>query len=272
MNHRFFLITIAVIGLIVLPNFFGYPPASAAEHAKITKHLTEAFDPWLAKKITTMDVLVRYIDTSYKEKRNTEAFLNYISAVVSSRFYHGYTYYTLSDNWVAALAGKLIWKDLSAIVIPDDILRHYRAACSQQEIVLMQSVKHFGMDYRQIFFDHHFAAEVKAGGKWHYVDVNQEIKAGDQSLEDLINNGTLYSLYRSKMPANEIQTILGHPRYGKINSQNAPKAELFQEVTGWISRFFFPALLCVQLFLLYWYKMKYKKLLAPGKMTPASIA
>jgi hypothetical protein len=272
MNHRFFLISVAVIGLIIIPNFFGYPPASAAEHAKITKHLTEAFDPGFAKKITTMDALVRYIDTSYKEKRNTEAFLNYISAVVSSRFYHGYTYYTMSDNWVAALAGKLIWKDLSAIVIPDDILRHYRAACSQQEIIMVECVKHFGMDYRQIFFDHHFAAEVKIGGKWHYVDVNQEIKAGDKSLEDLINNGTLYSLYRNKIPANEIQTMLGHPRYGKINSQSAPKAELFQEVTGWISRFFFPALLCVQLFLLYWYKTKYKKLLVPGKMTPASIA
>jgi hypothetical protein len=271
MKLKYFLIVIAIIGLIVFPNFFGYPPASAAKHAKITRHLTENFDPGFAKKITTMDALVKYIDTSYKENRNTEAFLNYISAVVSSRFYHGYSYYSLSDNWIAAIAGKLIWKDLSAIVIPDDILRHYRAACSQQEIILMECVKHFGMDYRQVFFDHHFAAEVKLGSKWHYVDVNQEVKAGGKSLEDLINNGTLYSLYRNKIPENEIQTMLGHPRYGKINSQSAPRAELFQEVTGFISRFFFPALLCVQLFLLYWYKMKYKKLLAPGKMTPASI-
>lgn len=272
MNLKFFLTVIAVIGLIVFPNFFGYPPASAAGHVKISKHLTEAFDPELANKTTSMSALVQYIDESYTGNRKTEAFLNYISSVISTRFYHGYTYYTLGDNWVAAIAGKLIWKDLSAIVIPDDILRHYRAACSQQEIVLMECVRRFGMDYRQVFFDHHFAAEVKVGGKWHYVDVNQEVKAGNKSLEDLLQDGSFYTLYKGKIPASEIATILGHPKYGKVNSKNAPKAELFQQVTGLVSLFFFPVLLCFQLFLLYRYSLKYRSPLSSPKMVSSSIA
>lgn len=273
MKLKLFLTVIAIMGLIIFPNFFGYPPASAASHAKIKKHLTETFNPALANKTASMHALVQYIDTNYNGNRKTEAFLNYISSVISSRFYHSYTYYTLSDNWVAAIAGKLIWKDLSAIVIPDDILKHYRAACSQQEIILMECVKHFGLDYRKIIFDQHFAAEVKIAGKWHYVDVDQEVKAGNNSLEDLLKDGSFYALYKDKISASEITSVLGHPRYGKVNSKNAPKAELFQEITGLISLFFFPALLCVQSFLLYRYNLKYKRLLSSRKMrSPAFIA
>jgi hypothetical protein len=260
MNHRFFLITIAVVGLIVLPNFFGYPPASASRKTQEKIHLTEAFEPWLSKRITTMDELMNYIDVNYKGEKNTPEFLNYISTVISSLFYHGYSYYSLSDNWVAALFGKLFWKDLSAIVIPDDILKHPNAACSQQSIVLMECVKRYGMDYRQIFFDHHFAVEVRVGNKWHYIDVNKEVSIPNKSLEDLLEEGSLFSLYKNKLPLLQVKQILGKPRYGTVNSSNAPRAELFQLITGRVSQNLFSLLFCLELWLLCWYYLRLNSL------------
>lgn len=256
MNQKYLLITIAVIGLITFPNLLGYPPASASKTINTKTHLTEAFDLTLSSEITTVDRLVQYINQNYTGERNTAEFLNYISSVVSSRFYHGYSYYSMNDNWMAALAGRLFWKDLSAIVLPDDILKHPNAACSQQGIVLMECVKRFGLDYRKIFFDHHFAAEVKISGKWHFIDVNLEVKPGNKSLKELVKHGTLYSLYQNKIPANEIHSVLAHPKYGEVNSKNAPKAEFFHQITGWASHYFLPLLLCLQLFALYWYDQK----------------
>lgn len=254
-----FLITISIIGLIVFPNFFGYPPASASKNVNANIQVKEAFEPKLSNRITTVDELVNYVEVHYHGQKNTSAFLNYLSSVVSSLFYHGYSYYSFGDNWIAALSGKFFWNDLSAIVIPDDILKHPNAACSQQTIVLMECVKRFGMDYRQIFFDHHFAAEVKVGNKWHYVDVNKEVNVEDKSLEDLLKERILLSLYKNKFAASEVKSILANPRYGNVNSNNAPRAELFQQVTGWASNNFLPLLFCFQLCLFYWYNLRVNK-------------
>jgi hypothetical protein len=260
MKLKYFFIAITIVGCIVFSNFFGYPPASASNQIKPKTHLKEAFDPLLSKRITTMDELVLYIDRNFKGKRNTVDFLNYISSVISSRFYHGYTYYTMSDNWIAALCGQLLWKDLSAIVTADDILKYPKGACSQQSIVLIECVKRFGMDYRKIAFDHHFAAEIKVDGKWYFVDVNQEVKTGNKSLEELVGNGTLHSLYKGKRSDEEINVLLGHPKSGETNEKIASHAQLFHQVTGWASRYFFPTLLCLQFCLLYWYSQKLNKL------------
>lgn len=258
MNRRLLLTTIVFTLAIILPNFFGYPPASASI-AKPIENIHEAYDRNLVKKINSIDALVNFIDTSYKGKRDSKEFLLRMAQIISLRFYHGYSYYSENDNWIAFLSGKIIWNNLSAIVIPDDILKHPNAACSQQSIILMECAKRFGLQFRTISFDHHFATEIKIKDKWSYIDVNQEVIMKDRSLADLINKGEFKTLYKNKLPGSEIDAILAHPKYGQINSIGASKGYVFQKFTGWMSQYFFSLLLCIQILIYYNYKLKINK-------------
>jgi len=92
------------------------------------------------------------------------------SQILRGRFYHGYSYYELGQNSLGYLFAPLIKKDLSAIVIPNDIFKHPMAACSQQSIVGMEVFKTKGIKVRKIGFfadgyGGHFLFEALFGGK-----------------------------------------------------------------------------------------------------------
>ena len=255
MNRRPLLVAIFCIGAIIIPNLFGYPPAAASSNFS-TEHIQDDFDPALFQKLRTVDALVEYINSTYKGEKNSTDFLHYIANVITLRFYHGYSYYSHNDNWIAALSGFVVWNDLSAIVLPDDILKHPHAACSQQSIVLMECAKRFGMDFRKILFDHHFAVEIKTENKWNYIDVDQEVICMDKSLDELIKEGNFLSLYKTKIPGNEAATILANPKYGEINSEGAPRAEKFQQFAGWLSSYFFVVVFFLQLLMYFHLKQQ----------------
>ena len=50
-----------------------------------------------------------------------------VSDIVKKRFYHGLSEYSIKDNWIAYIGGKLFWNHLVAIVDPDDIIKIYGA-------------------------------------------------------------------------------------------------------------------------------------------------
>src|SRR5689334_5773463 len=124
MNRLLLTVLILCLGLILLPSFTGHPPAAAAEINSIPNDYRnkEQFDSILAARIKSVDELVKYIDETYSGPKNTDAFLLHMSSIISLRFYHGYSYYSNNDNWIASLTGQCVWNDLNAIVIPDDIL------------------------------------------------------------------------------------------------------------------------------------------------------
>jgi hypothetical protein len=252
MNRRFFLVAIICIGSIIIPGFFGYPPVAATNHLPTSQIKNESFDPTLYQQIKSVDDLVNYIDKSYKGQKKTTDFLNYIASIISLRFYHGYSYYTNHDNWLAAVSGQLLWNDLSAIVLADDILKHPNAACSQQSIVLMECARRFGLDYRKVTFDHHFAVEIKVNNKWNYVDVNQEVVVKNKSLEDLINDKSFFPLYEEKLSQKNVHDVLANPKYGAINSDSANRAALFQTVSGLLSQYLILILFIAQIIFYYW--------------------
>jgi hypothetical protein len=260
MNRRILLIAIFCIGAIIIPNLFGYPPAAASSNLASNEIISDAFDPALYKKLNTVDALVDYINSTYKGQKNSTDFLRYVSKVITLRFYHGYSYYTMNDNWVAALSSLVVWDDLSAIVLPDDILKHPKAACSQQSIVMMECAKRYGMDFREILFDHHFALEIKMENKWNYVDVNQEVICMNKSLDDILKEGSLLSLYKNKIEKSKIETILANPKYGKVNFESAPNAVKFQELAGWLSSYFFVIVFFLQILIYFHFKVKSEKL------------
>jgi hypothetical protein len=241
---------------------FLFPGASTIQendHGAAPDHLTEAYDPSLYLQTRTLQSLINYIDQTYHGQRNTFAFANYIGTTVSRRFYHGYSYYSMNDNWIAALAGQLVWKDLSAIVVPDDIMKQPLAACSQQSIILMLCARHFGFDVRKVGYDHHFATEVKVGNRWHYIDPNLEIIPDTASVDELIRNQSLYTLYQAKL-GNDTKTVLAHPFTSATNEKVASKAMFFQEITSWLSEYFFCFLFFIQALLFFSYLNKEKNL------------
>jgi hypothetical protein len=255
MNRTFLTVIFVSLGLILIPNLRGYTSGSGTVAAEVhLKH--DVYDPALFRQLQSFQDLVNYIDTSFKKRKNSPAFVHYIGKVISLRFYHGYSYYSQNDNWIAFLAGKFIWQDLSAIVIADDIMKHPSAACSQQSIILAECARYFGFDFRKIAFDHHYATEIRVGGDWLYIDPNLEVIPENQSLNSLLQSAQLFALYKDKLPENHLRIVLGHPRHGNINETPAFKAYLFQKISYLASEYFFCILFFIQVMIFYNYLQK----------------
>ncbi len=107
-------------------------------------------------------------------KKNSLAYFEVLSSLVRKRFYHAYSHYSLKENWIAAVAGKFSLYDLSAIVIPDDIMQYPMAACSQQSIVMMDCFKRLGMPFRKVGMTGHYACEGFIENGWYYFDTDKE--------------------------------------------------------------------------------------------------
>lgn len=233
---KYWLLALSV--LLFTPNLFNLHLFQLPENPT----RKEDFDPKLVKQIRSLESLKHFIDSTMQhhsgpQQSNTELYADIISSTIRSRFYHSYSHYSLSENWIAAASGKLIWYDLSAVVIADDILQYPMAACSQQAIVLMEYLKLKKIPFRRIAFDHHFAVEGYINKQWIYFDPNlePEFHGTHRSFEYLREGNRLNELYKGILPVNQIDELLGHPRYGKINAYPAPKARILHYVFSTLS-------------------------------------
>lgn len=232
---------------LLLPNFFSKHLTSLA----LTKAAWDQFDPSLVSKLQDVNGVLQYTDSLAKEKGAFQDALNYanvLAEVVRKRFYHGYSHYSLKENWLASLAGVTVWNDLSAIVLPDDILKYPMAACSQQSIVMMECFKRKGIDYRKIGFDHHFALEANIHGQWYFFDTNMEPDFSvvpRSSFASLKRNNELYTIYKARLDSTGLEYGLANQFYGKVNQAPAPRASFFHSATKLLSRilWLFPLLL-----------------------------
>lgn len=223
--------------LLLVPNFF---PGHLIELPESMVKEVD-FDPVLTKRIQDMDDLENFVDSTVTARGiifESEEYADLLSSIVRLRFFHSYSHYSLRENWLAAVAGRFFWYDLSAIVIPDDILQYPMAACSQQSIVLMEFFKRKRLPFRKIGFDGHFAVEGNMNGLWLYFDTNLKPEFPDgkrTSLSYLLKDDNLKELYMNVLRPEQIPTALGHPYYGKINELPAPQASLFHHATGFLS-------------------------------------
>lgn len=199
----------------------------------------EKFQPELQKKIYDIPSLLAYADGQADTDRNTLLYFNTLTSTVRKRFYHGYSHYSLSENWIAALAGKFGWNHLSAIVDADDLLRYPMAACSQQSIIIMECCRQSGIPYRPVYYTHHYALEANIGGQWYYADANMEPvypNGRRTSLQNLIDSGYLATMYRHVLTPQQVKEMLGPPRYGAVNMPVAANARMFHAITKFLSR------------------------------------
>lgn len=240
---KIFLISLSV--LLLLPNFFNTTLEETPGYNK-----QEIFDPSLSG-INSVQKLMNYAD-SISQKKYAHTSLQYamvISDVLEKRFYHGFSVYSLSKNWIAAVTQKLFGHDVANPVDPEEILKYSYAGCSQQAIVLVEVMKRNKIPYRSLGFPHHYATELQFNNSWYFFDTDMEPVMNEENRD--VKNwkhsaDSLKKFYHKNYAA--AQYGFGNSQtssVGKINATPAPRASIFQSTTKYLSKllWIFPLLI-----------------------------
>jgi hypothetical protein len=234
--------------------FYPHFDQQTEENNPADKH-----DPSLLR-LNSVDKLIGYCDSLYGlttiAQNDSGTYANIVGRVIRYRFYHGYSWYHFGSNYVATLLAPLLNKNLSAIVVPDDILKYPHAACSQQSIVGMKVLMEKGYDVRPVgFYDStvggHFCYEIRYDNDWHFYDPNREPE--EKVLNSLNRPGIRYlnqhpEVLLAAYPKDSQQLVLSLYRTYKIGKEGklpGSNARVFQMVTKFLSYtlWFFLALL-----------------------------
>lgn len=233
--------------VLFLPNLFHTDINPVENYNHI-----EVFDSSLTY-LNSINKIENYVDSIADARAVQQGTLSYVEIaanVLRARFYHGFSHFSLDENWMAAASGKYIWYDLSCKVQPESILEHPYAACSQQEIVMMTLLRDKHLTYRSVLFPHHYAIEVLLHNQWYYFDTNMEpAMSGEQRLStNWSNSADSLKRYYNITEFKDLDYKFGvHVplQYGSVNEIPAPHARLFQSVTAVLSKtaWLFPLLL-----------------------------
>lgn len=233
-----FIIVLSAFSIISAIN----KPA-AEDYKKNHGHPWEEYDPSYFFKYQRVNDIIADADQHFKpSEKNSLRYYDYVSEIIRKRFYHGYSYYSLAENPIASVAGDFTFGHLSAIVIPDDIMKHPMAACSQQAIVLMEILKQNGITYRKVSFSHHFTTEAMIEGDWRYFDTDLEPKFQHtrESLNELLLSKRFNKAYSyTGMDAADFRATFENPNYGKINVTPATRVTLFHKLTWFLTTNYF---------------------------------
>ena len=242
--------------LLALPNFIEKDISRTPVYNK-----KERFSPSLFT-INSVDKLERYTDNLAIQKNISSSSLDYcilLESIISQRFYHGFSHYTLAENWIAAIIEKVPGTGTSCKVNADDILKNANAACSQQALVMMEILKRKKIDYRKIGFPHHFAMEANIHGTWYYLDPNMEpsITPYNRRHQSWSGKGDKIKKYYNPELHNNMDFQFGENKYatiGAVNEEPASRLKVFQSITSVLSRI----LWAFPLLILYWKRDKVK--------------
>ncbi len=198
--------------------------------------MDEQFDPMLAG-LSSVDEIMFVLATANPGATPLQQ-LDAADALLRRRFIHSYSYFKTDQNWAAAML-RPVWDNLASPVQPDDILRHRRAACSQQSLVFLEIARRLGFPYAAVRAPDHFLAAVQLDGQWWVYDANREVGARRYPYQWLKNgDARIATLYK---PAFATQLLAGarSDRIGliSINRFAAPQARLLHQATDLFSRY-----------------------------------
>lgn len=223
---------------LFLPNLF-----TATLQKNLPYNGKEKFEPALSG-INSVARLKNYTDSIATVKNippHSYAYVELLGTILERRFYHGFSHYALSENWMAALAGKLVKADYSCKVLPEEILAHGNAACSQQALVMMQVLRDKNISYRSLGFPHHYAIEVLADGQWYFFDTNMEpvISKEQRSLAHWQHRNDLMKQYYDPAIHADINYQFGYNAtalIGPVNEEPGRRIAFFHTATGVLSK------------------------------------
>lgn len=233
--------------LLFLPNLFDSESQSLPAYDG-----KERFSSQLAY-INDIDKLEAHTDSlAFEQNICTKSFeyCELLEGIVKDRFYHGFSKFSLKENWIAALGGKWLEEGLACKVQPDDIMQHSNAACSQQSIVMMAVLKRKNISYRKVGFPHHYAMEVSIGNNWYFMDADMEplITKTERMQHSWNHQNDILKKYYNINRFNDLDYKFGTAltaSLGPINEVPASNAKMFHSVTFVMSRILwcFPLLL-----------------------------
>lgn len=210
---------------------------------------TEAYDPALAR-LDTVDKLVAAAHEKARKPGTREAVYQ-LEQVTRYRFYHGYSRYGLHENWLAWLAARTINPDLDSIVLPDEIIRHDAAACSQQAIVVQAALARMGVTYATIEVPKHFLTAAWIDGEWYVVDPwgpNERNRSRLFKVEEFMTVAGRKAMFPDAHASARWDKLrFSVPRLVKIEQFPAIRARLFHQVTRWLSSWLWLPLLSLVL-------------------------
>lgn len=224
----------------------------------------EKFNPSL-EQINSVSVLEEHVNQIVNFSNDKLLFAHTLDSVLMERFYHGYSTYQLSDNYIARIAGDLFGLDFKAIVLPDDILKHPNAACSQQAMVFQAVLKNKGIKFRKVGFYNknigHFCTEVQINGTNYFFDSNEEAywESPEKrvSAAQLVQSKELLArVYTNRTDLRHKAYYMATPIYGEWNSYPAKNARLFHRITNFVCNYDYLILFGLGLIWFAWYKRK----------------
>lgn len=143
------LLLIVLSLLLLLPNFIDKDINEVLQYDH-----REQFNPGMSY-INSIDKLEQHIDSMIAAghiQPNSVAFVTTITTAIRYRFFHGFSHFSLKENWIAAVAEKIFGYGLASKVKTEDIMQHPYAACSQQAMVMMDILRRKHIDYRSVGF------------------------------------------------------------------------------------------------------------------------
>ena len=228
-------VDIVLVALAVLFGAAWIAAGAACDQRALT--YSDQFDPDL-QSVRDVDSAVAYVKGT-RRAPGALASAEAADAFVRKRFVHGYSELAPCENWVAYLAG-FIRPDLRNPVLPNDILQHRRAACSQQAIVFQAIARELGLDVGSVRLVGHFLPAARVDGQWRVFDPDREIDPASYSLSAFLRGDPrieqAYGRFGQELGMVR-QAESGKIHLGDINSNPAPRASLFQSATRFLSEF-----------------------------------
>lgn len=214
----------------------------------INKSANDLYDPALFR-LNSLDKMAAYSDSLYGSSKikDSAKYAAIMGNVLRERFFHGFAYYVFGHNTIGWALAPLVHEHLSAIVLPNDILKHPSGGCSQQSIVGMELFRLKGYMVRKVsFYDSiknvgHFCFEAKYGGSWHFFDPDKEpdLELLERHLRpsaaELVANAPLLDSLYAKNGGTDSNRYLFHVQLGPENTFPAKNARIYQITTKFLS-------------------------------------
>lgn len=249
MKKKISILYWSVTGLVTVVSILSFWGVFSNQQPRKTK--SEAYLPEL-NTINSLEKVTQLFETKLERGDTLEA-VNHLDEFLRNRFYHGYSRYTMNDNWMAYLAGY-VWLDFKLVVSPKETPKYASAACSQQAIIFQTVLKEHGVRFRTVAFDPipgvssgHYALEVYVNGQWHYYDTNLEpTVVGDArpSLEEILRDSLYLQMYNKEF-STAVQDMFRNTNVYPRDENYIPGGKMifFQNATGFLSNYLFLFLL-----------------------------
>lgn len=243
-KHRYIFFWLFVIFALITAyaNFLKFNQLLTCPHTK-----EEKFDSSFLSVNTEAKFDTLIFERFRKTNHDTAATVLFLDTFLRKRFYNGYSVLSKEQNWIALCLGKLVWSHFQFPVIPNDILLHPSAACSQQGILFQDALDKLKIPCAVIKFyplskytAGHYAISAFYTNSYHFFDPNKEPMIVDSSMPSIetIVDKKLYVKMYSKPSNMDFQAFFQKKSFARVTQTPFTIGNMyyFQSITAALSK------------------------------------